>query len=141
MDEKRRAKRLKKEYEVVITIVSGAKDISREKIIYSYSEDISAYGARIRANILLPVNTLLKIDFNLEELHQNIEAMGKVKWIKILYDDEAYEAGVEFVNTPGEAIRKITDYVTWKKKSENSKIGKGTSLTYRDRFLIGRQNK
>ncbi|HUN55050.1 MAG TPA: PilZ domain-containing protein [Smithella sp.] len=114
MDERRRAKRLKKEFEVVITIVSGAKDIPKEKIIYNLSVDISAYGAKVRANIFLPVNTLLRIGFNLEELHQNLETMGKVKWITILYDDEAYEAGVEFVNTPNEAISKIEEYVNWK---------------------------
>ena len=49
-----------------------------------------------------------------------ITVMGKVKWIKIIYEDESYEAGLEFVNTPGEAIKKIENYISWKQKSNES---------------------
>jgi hypothetical protein len=72
-------------------------------------------GARIRATIVLPIDTILKMDFTLKDLQQKITAFGKVKWIKIIFEDRYYEAGVEFVNTPGEAIRKLADYISWKK--------------------------
>jgi hypothetical protein len=45
-----------------------------------------------------------------------ITVMGKVKWIKIIYDGESYEEGIEFVNTPDEAIKKLKDYISWKQK-------------------------
>jgi len=73
-------------------------------------------GAKLQSNIFLPIDTLLRIDFKLKNIQQMITAMGKVKWIKIICEDECYDAGVEFVNTPREAIQKLADYITWKQK-------------------------
>ncbi len=121
MEEKRRAKRLKEDGEVTITIVAGGKRYPKGKVIYNTSKDISASGTKIQSNIFLPIDTLLKIDFKLKNIQQMISAMGKVKWIKIICEDESYDAGVEFVNTPKEAIQKIADYIAWKQKPPNPK--------------------
>jgi c-di-GMP-binding flagellar brake protein YcgR len=121
MEDKRRAKRLKDESEVTITIVAGGKRYPKGKVIYNTSKDISASGTKIQSNIFLPIDTLLKIDFKLKNIQQMISAMGKVKWIKIICEDESYDAGVEFVNTPKEAIQKIADYIAWKQKPTNPK--------------------
>ena len=109
MKEKRTAPRLKKESEITITVVSGEK---HQKVIYDSSKDISLSGARIHSHILFPVDTLLRIDFTLETVRQMITVTGKVKWIKIIYRNEEYEAGVEFVNNPEEAIKKLKDYIS-----------------------------
>ncbi|MCX5849556.1 MAG: PilZ domain-containing protein [Deltaproteobacteria bacterium] len=114
MEERRRAPRLKEDNEVTITVVSGGKNPPKEKIIYNRSKDISVSGARIQAHIFLPVDTLLQIEITLKTVRQMITVLGKVKWIKIIYGDEAYEAGVEFVNTPADAIKKLEDYISWK---------------------------
>ena len=116
MDERRRAPRLHEENEVTITVVSGGTHPPKEKIIYNHSKDISVSGARIHAHICLPVDTLLMIEITLKTVRQMITVIGKIKWIKIIYEDEAYEAGVEFVNTPGGAIKKLEDYISWKQK-------------------------
>ena len=108
--EKRKTERLKEFNEITTTVLSG------EKNFYNYSEDISVSGAKIRGNIPLPIDTLLKIDFTLKNLQQKITALGKVKWIKIIIENKYYEAGVEFVNTPLEAIKKLEDYILWKQK-------------------------
>ncbi len=121
MDEKRKAKRLHEESEITITIISLGGKPTKEKVIYNYSKDISASGARIHANIFLPVDTILKMDIKLKNLQQMITAMGKVKWIKIVCDDESYDAGVEFVHTPAEAIRKLADYVSWRQDNKSLK--------------------
>ena len=110
MKEKRKTERLKEFNEITTTVISG------EKNFYNYSEDISVSGAKIRGNIPLPIDTLLKIDFTLKNLQQKITALGKVKWIKIIIENKYYEAGVEFVNTPLEAIKKLEDYILWKQK-------------------------
>jgi len=112
MDERRKAPRLKEENEVIITVISNRKNLPKEKIPYNYSKDISVSGAKIQSNILLPVDTLLKIDFKLKTLEQQITALGKVKWLKVLIEDKSYEAGVEFVDTPSEAIKKIEFYIS-----------------------------
>lgn len=121
MDERRRAKRLAEEGEVTITIVAGGKKYPKGKVIYNTSKDISASGAKIQSNIFLPIDTLLRIDFKLKNLQEMITAMGKVKWIKIICEDESYDAGVEFVNTPQEAIRRLADYIAWKQNLKGAK--------------------
>jgi c-di-GMP-binding flagellar brake protein YcgR len=114
--EKRKSQRLKEEHEVTITIISDEKNLPKGINIREHSKDISASGAKIQGNILLPVNTLVNIDLTLESLHQKITALGRVKWIKIITEGDAYEAGVEFVDTPGEAIKKIEDYISLKQQ-------------------------
>jgi hypothetical protein len=118
--EKRKAERLKGYNEITVSVISGGKDLPKETIPYSNSQDISVSGAQIRGNNRLPVDTLLKINFKLRDLQQNITALGKVKWIKIIIEDESYEAGVEFVNAPIDAIKKLEDYISWKQKSNES---------------------
>ena len=118
MDERRRAQRLEEENEITITIVSGGEKPPKEKILYNYSKDISVSGARIQAHIFLPVDSLLKIEMTLKNLRQMITVIGKVKWIKVVFEDESYEAGVEFFNTPpSDGIKKLADYISWKQKS------------------------
>jgi hypothetical protein len=116
MDEKRRTTRLKDENEITITNISVGGNIPKEKIFYNYSKDISVSGARIQSYIFLPVGTLLMIEMTLQILHQMITVIGKVKWNKVIFDDESYEMGVEFFNPPSDAIRKLVDYISWKQK-------------------------
>ncbi len=111
MKSARKAERLDEENEIVITILSEIKNLPKEKIIYNYSEDISMTGTRIQGNVLLPIDTVLKIDLILKNLKQKITVFGKVKRNKVLVEGESYEAGVEFVDTPSEAIKKLEDYI------------------------------
>jgi hypothetical protein len=121
MQERRKEKRLQEFNEISVSVISEAKNLPEKRISYNYSEDISASGTKIRGNILLPVDTPLKIDFTLNALKKQITALGKVKWIKVIVEDIYYEAGVEFVNTPSEAIRKIEDYISYKQKNSSLK--------------------
>lgn len=120
MDDKRREKRLKEKSEITITVVAGARNCSQGKVVYNICKDVSASGAKIQSNIFLPIDALLKIDFKLKNFQQMISAMGKVKWIKIIFEDECYDAGVEFVNTPKEAIQKLSDYISWKHRCKSN---------------------
>jgi hypothetical protein len=121
MDERRRAPRLEDENEITITVLSGCQNPPKEKVFYNRSKDISVSGAKIQAHLFLPVDTLLMIEMSLKTVRQMITVIGKVKWIKIIYEDESYEAGVEFVNTSGEAIKKLEDYISWKIKYKKGK--------------------
>ena len=123
MDERRGAQRLEEESEITITIVSGGEKPPKEKILYNYSKDISVSGARIQAHIFLPVDSLLRIEMTLKTLRQMITVLGKVKWIKVIFEDESYEAGVELFNTPSEAIKKLTEYISWKQKFKSLNKG------------------
>ena len=115
-DELRKAQRLNEEHNITITILSEDKNLLKEKILYKFSKDISESGIKIQGNIPLPVDTLLQIDLTLGRLHQKITALGKVKWVEFNTEDGSFEAGVEFVDTSSEAIRKIEDYILSKQK-------------------------
>ena len=64
----RKAERLDEENEIIITILSEIKGFPKEKIHYHYSEDISMVGTRIQGNVLLPIDTSLKIDLIIKNL-------------------------------------------------------------------------
>lgn len=116
MEEKRKSQRLKEFNAISTTILSESVKLAPEKYCYNYSEDLSVSGTRIRGNLPLPVDTLLKIDLTLKNLNQKITTFGKVKWIKNIIDNKYCEAGVEFVNTSGDALKKIEDHIFWKQK-------------------------
>jgi len=111
MFEKRQSKRLEEENEITIKVVSTDKLPSNQKVIYHISKDISTTGARIRTNVFLPVDTLLKIELTLKDPPRLVIAVGKVKWIRNLYGDETYEAGLEFNDTSRETIKLLADHV------------------------------
>lgn len=116
MNEKRKEKRLVDENEVGITVFADGKKFAREKVFYNYSKDISPSGARIQSNTFLPVNTLLKMDVKLKILQQVITVIGKVRWIKSIFGDEYFDAGVEFVDVPMDAMKTLVDYMSLKQK-------------------------
>ena len=116
MEERRATERLEEDKEVTITVISGGKNLPKDKIIYNYSKDLSVSGARIQANAFLPVDTLLMIEMTLKTLQQKITALGKVKWIKSLFGGDSFEAGVEFVNIPSDTTNKLADYILWKQQ-------------------------
>lgn len=115
-EERRRADRLREDNEITITIVSGGENTSQAEVLYNFTKDISVGGARIQTNILLPINALLKINLALKSLRRNIIAFGIVKWNKVITDNESYEIGVEFVDTPEESIKILEDYISCKQK-------------------------
>lgn len=111
MKERRKAERAEGLNEITISVTPEGKNISKKELLYNYSKDISVSGAKIESSILLPVDTVVEIAFKLKTLGEEITALGKIKWIKVLIEDKSYEAGVEFVDIPSEAIKKIDNYV------------------------------
>lgn len=123
MKERRKAERLTELNEITISVTSEENDVLKNKFVHNYSKDISVSGAKIQSNIYLPVDTLLKIDFKLKTLEKEVTALGKVKWIKVLIEDKSYEAGVEFVDAPDEAIKKLKFYLSQIRRLHRSDKG------------------
>jgi hypothetical protein len=119
MEEKRRAPRIKEENEVTITVVSGGKN-TPEEINDNHTKDISVCGAKIQTNILLPVNTLVELDFTSKGVRQQMKILGKVKWGKVINENESYEVAVEFY--PGKEIEKLEDYISLQLESNESEL-------------------
>ena len=119
MEERRRQPRIEEENEVTITVVSGGHNLSEETVINSCTKDISTSGVKIQTNILLPIDTLIELDFTSKAVRQKIQALGKVKWIKVIIEDESYEAGVEFFSNATDALKRLGHYIAWKLKSKS----------------------
>jgi hypothetical protein len=122
MEERRRAPRIKEENELSITVVSGGINLPEEQIKDNCTKDISVSGAKIQTNILLPVNTLIELDFTSKGLQQQMKILGKIKWRKAINENESYEFGVEFY--PSKEIEKLEDYIFWQLKSDKSEFMK-----------------
>jgi len=116
MEERRRAPRIKEENEVAIRVVSGGKNLPEEQINGNYTKDISVSGVKIQTNILLPLNTLIELDFKSRGMQQQIKILGKINWRKAIIENESYEFGVEFY--PGKEIEKLEDYISWQLKPD-----------------------
>jgi hypothetical protein len=125
MEERRKAPRMTEENEVTITIDSEENNLAHGKIrdifIDNCTKDISASGAGIKTNIRLPVDALIELEFTSIGVREQIKTLGKVKWVKVIIEDESYEAGVEFCGVPNDAIKKLEDYISWKLKDKLSK--------------------
>ena len=96
--------------EVTLTVVSGGENLPEKEINGNRIKDISVCGAKIQTNILLPVNTLLELDFTLKGAHQQIKILGKVQWSKVINENEFYECGVEFY--PSKEMEKLYYYIS-----------------------------
>lgn len=102
--DRRKAQRVEVENELTLTVISAGNNPPAEKIMYNLSKDISDTGARIQSNVFLPVDSLINIKYQSKNQNQFMTAIGKVKWIKSLFADELFEAGLEFVYEPSEAF-------------------------------------
>ena len=121
MLENRIATRLEEGIDVTITLLSRKKSLPKEKVMYNSIKDFSSSGVSIQTNILFPVGTLLNIKFTLKTQKEKINAIGKVKWVNVIVEDKYYEMGVEFVNASIIALKRIDEYILWKKKNEKPK--------------------
>jgi len=122
MDEKRRDKRLSEENRVTITLFSKGMSGDVLENIFALTRDISLSGVKIQTDVKLPIGTLLKVELALTRTHKLISVIGKVKWVKHLYGDEVFEAGVEFVDTPPARALAILEHIYGEQiKKGNSK--------------------
>jgi len=115
--EKRRAKRIKEEASVSITLVSKDALTPGKKISYHLTKDISSVGLKIMATSFLPIKSLLKIELALAKPPKLFSAFGEVRWVKSRYADELFEVGIEFVDTPPEIIKILQEHIA---KSEEA---------------------
>jgi c-di-GMP-binding flagellar brake protein YcgR len=110
-EEKRRDKRIKNENKLIFEIISCDSSLKNKKIFYTLTKDMSLGGVNIRTDTFLPVDTLVKIDLPLPKMHKMISVRGKVRWIKSLYEDEVFEVGLEFVDTPHDVITSLIGHL------------------------------
>lgn len=104
--QKRRYFRLPVRMQVNVFDPSGVK--------YSLNtHDLSAGGMNLVAEGGFPVNSYLKLQFNLEGENFPISAVGLVKWVKPL-ENKKWIMGVEFIKLEEAAREKIVKFINTK---------------------------
>jgi hypothetical protein len=68
-------------------------------------------GVNIRTDTFFPVDTVIKMELTLAKIQKIVHLKGKVKWVKSLYDDEVFEMGLEFVDTPPDIITSLIGHL------------------------------
>lgn len=127
MKDKRREKRVKEENKLICHVVSDNKNVNCKKIFYTLTKDISLGGVNIRTDTFLPIDTVVKIELSLPKMQKIVSVRGKVKWAKSLYGDEVYEIGLEFMDTPPNAIVSLIGHLYSKQKDSPDKAHSDTS--------------
>jgi hypothetical protein len=109
--------RLKEEHKLTFVIVSENKTPIDGNFHLAFTEDISSSGIKIITNKLLKKGTLLEIELSLGHKNRVIVLIGRVKWIKHLYDGELFAIGVRFEDNPPQNIMALMEYIFKKKGS------------------------
>ena len=95
--ERRRDRRVKEEDKVVIELLTDGQPPAERTIINALTKDISPGGVRLTTHLLLPVNTLLKMEIVLSRRRRVVNVMGIVRWwARSIYAEELFEIGIEF---------------------------------------------
>ncbi|MGD9346817.1 MAG: PilZ domain-containing protein [Candidatus Aminicenantes bacterium] len=111
MSEKRKEKRIKDEIKVAIKLLPEEKYQHEKNVVYALTKDISSGGVKIVTDKMLPIDTLLKIELTLAKIRKLVEATARVRWVSRLYDDDVFEMGLEFVDTPAESVMLLLEYI------------------------------
>lgn len=94
--ERRRDRRINEEDKVLIELLTNGRPPADQTIINALTKDVSPGGVRLLTNVLLPVNTLLKMEIVLSQRRRQVHAMGVVRWAHSMYEEELFEIGIEF---------------------------------------------
>jgi Tfp pilus assembly protein PilZ len=118
MSEKRKEKRLNEENKVTISVLSKDKSKHAKGSFYALTKDISLNGIKIHTDVKLDIGTELKIEMALAKSKKLISVIGRVKWQSQLYDNEVFEMGVEFMDTPPDRVLTLLEHLYGEKRNK-----------------------
>ena len=121
MRDKRRENRVAEETKVTIRILPQDKYEHDKNVVYALTKDISSGGIKILTDKMLPVDTPLQIELTLTKLRKLVTVKGKVRWVNRLYDDDVFEMGIEFIDTPPEDVILLLENIYGTKEEDQAK--------------------
>lgn len=117
MKNQRKEIRLKEEHKLTFMIVSEDKNPIDENSYLAFTENVSSGGIKIITSKLLEKRMLLNIELSLGRKNKVVNLIGRVQWIRHLYDGELFAVGVSFEDNPPESIMTLMEYIFKKKGS------------------------
>jgi Tfp pilus assembly protein PilZ len=92
-------------------IMLGPRGDPERGTYYAWTRDATASGLRIEAEAQFPVGTVLNIRLESPKTRKVIQAAGRVQWVIPIEDEEAFEIGLEFVETSVKVILDLLDHI------------------------------
>ena len=114
----RREKRFQQKHSAVIKMETGSRSVFRKKEIVAETCDLCVGGARIVTNKYFPIGSVVRMQIALEDSDKPLKIDGKVKWGKIMPENDYYEFGLEFIHEISRTIMSLLGHLY----GENQKI-------------------
>ena len=111
MKEKRKEKRILEEDKIVLDLIPEGNVPGSAETYSSLTQDISAGGVRIVTDSPLPADSNVRFEIALAKTRRLIKGTGKVRWLNRLFENRAFEAGIEFVELGPEGLGAILEHV------------------------------
>lgn len=118
MEEKRKERRVIEENKVTISVYSQDKSMHVKGNFFALTKDISLNGLKIHTDVKLDIDTVLKIEIALAKSKKLISILGRVRWVSQIYNGEAFETGLEFVDTPPDRVLSLLDHLYGKREND-----------------------
>ena len=110
MIERRKEKRRKEVNRISLEYLTEDQLYRSKKVNFGLTEDLSLCGVKILTDTFFPIGKVMKVSLSLGRNYETIYLIGKVRWINSL-DDEAYEIGLEVVDTFEKSMRILTGHL------------------------------
>jgi c-di-GMP-binding flagellar brake protein YcgR len=111
MKDRRQDIRLIEENKVVVSLMTGEIRPGSPTVYYSLTRDISMGGLRIMTVAPLEAGGRVRLDITLGRSRKRIRAVAEVRWVRELYGQEVFEAGLQFVGLEPNAEFALIDHI------------------------------
>lgn len=111
MKNRRRDIRITEENKVLLTVPAGRGPERDGTVFYSFTRDISAGGVRVLTGARLEPGGRVRLEIALSGSRRTIRTAAEVRWVREVYENEVFEAGLVFVNLDPESEIALIDHV------------------------------
>lgn len=111
MKDRRRDLRLIEENKVVVSRMTGEVRPGVAGSFPSLTRDISMGGLRIMTGARLEPGERVRLELTLGRSRRRVRAVAEVRWVRGLYDDEVFEAGLLFTGLDPETELALMDHI------------------------------
>jgi c-di-GMP-binding flagellar brake protein YcgR len=111
MKDRRRDVRLIEENKVVVSLIGGEVRPGAPTVYYSLTRDISMGGMRVMTGAPLETGARVRVDLTLGRSRKRIRTVAEVRWVRAIYADEVFEAGLQFEMLEPDAEFALMDHI------------------------------
>jgi hypothetical protein len=111
MNERRRDVRLVEENKVIVSPLGGEALSNPAAVYYSLTRDVSMGGLRIMTGAPLETGGRVRVDLTLGRSRKRIQTVAEVRWVRAVYGDAVFEAGLQFEALDPEAEFALMDHI------------------------------